>query len=244
MRIPRVFVAENIREGEDVYLTGKALQHVAKVLRLRAGARVILFDGRGGEWEAILDGIRRDHAKARLLAFHDVDREPPLEWHLVQGISRGERMDYTLQKCVELGVASIHPIEMKRTVVKLDAQRATRRLEHWQGVVTNACEQSGRTRHPPVHGVRTLDDFLSGRSEGLLLLLDPDAERTLDNLPRERPANVMLLAGPEGGFDASERERIRAAGGVGIRMGPRVLRTETAAVVAAALLLGRWGDLA
>lgn len=243
MRRPRILVDTPIKAGQDFYLTGKPLQHVAKVLRLRVGAEVVLFDGTGGEWDAVLEEIRRDHAKARLVTFHDVDREPPLRWELVQGISRGERMDYTLQKCVELGVSAVHPVEMKRTVVKLDVERAAKRREHWQGVVTSACEQSGRTFCPHVHEVRTLQDFLAQPPDGTLLLLDPEAECSVSELSLATPGRVLLLAGPEGGFDDAERALITGAGGTGVRMGPRVLRTETAAVVAAALLLSRWGDL-
>ncbi len=242
MRVPRIYVDSNIVAGRDFHLAGAPLQHVSKVLRLRAGAEVILFDGQGGEWRAVLETIRSDHASARIVEHVAVDRETPLRWELVQGISRGERMDYTLQKSVELGVAAIHPVETRRTVVKLDRERAQRRRAHWQGVVTNACEQSGRTRRPEVAEIATLDAFLAQRPDGLLLILDPEAESRIDDLPTVRPERVLLLAGPEGGFEDVERDAIYRAGATGLRIGPRILRTETAAVVAAALLLARWGD--
>src|SRR5690606_1454146 len=210
---------------------------------LRVGAEVLLFDGTGGEWRATLGNIHPDRAEVHLLEHLETDREAPLRWELVQGVSRGERMDYTLQKSVELGVAAVHPVEKKRTVVKLDASRAEKRRSHWQGIVTSAAEQSGRTRLPPVGESRSLEDFLSDRSDGLLLILDPEAENGVGDLPAERPERVFLLAGPEGGFDESERRSIYRAGASGVRMGPRILRTETAAMVAAALLLERWGDL-
>lgn len=242
MRVPRIFIESRIVAGKDVYLTGTALQHVSKVLRLRAGAEVILFDGGGGEWRATLESIRGDHAQARLIEHHAVDRETPLRWELVQGISRGERMDYTLQKAVELGVAAIHPVETKRTVVRLSSERADKRRSHWQGVVTSACEQSGRTHRPAVEEIMTLDAFLASRPDGLLLVLDPEAETHIGDLPATAPPRVFLLAGPEGGFEDSERDSLRRAGATGVRLGPRILRTETAALVAAALLLARWGD--
>ncbi len=242
MRIPRIYVDSMINPGKDFFLTGDSLKHVSKVLRLRAGAEVLLFDGTGGEWRAALDTIQRDHARARLIEHLDTNREAPLRWELVQGISRGERMDYALQKSVELGVAAVHPVETKRTVVRLDAARAAKRREHWQGVVTSAAEQSGRTRLPPVSAIMSLENFLAERSGGLLLILDPEAATRIDDLPMARPERVLLLAGPEGGFEDDEREAIYRAEAFGVRLGPRVLRTETAAVVAAALLLARWGD--
>ncbi|HEX7047988.1 MAG TPA: 16S rRNA (uracil(1498)-N(3))-methyltransferase [Gammaproteobacteria bacterium] len=242
MRVPRIYVDSLIKPDADFFLTGNALKHVSKVLRLRAGAEVLLFDGTGGEWRATLETVHSDHAQARLLEHLDINPEAPLRWELVQGISRGERMDYTLQKSVELGVAAIHPVETKRTVVKLDADRAAKRRAHWQGVVTSAAEQSGRTRLPSVSEITSLHEFLSNHSDGLLLLLDPEAEKHVDDLPVESPERVFLLAGPEGGFEDAEREAIYRAGAQGIRLGPRILRTETAAVVAAALLLARWGD--
>ncbi|HEX6929422.1 MAG TPA: 16S rRNA (uracil(1498)-N(3))-methyltransferase [Gammaproteobacteria bacterium] len=242
MRVPRIYVESPITPGNDCILTGMALQHVAKVLRLKTGAEVVLFDGSGGEWRAALETIRGDHARARLLEKVMVDREPPLRWELVQGISRGERMDYTLQKSVELGVAAVHPVETRRTVVKLQGDRAQKRREHWQGIVTSACEQSGRTRRPAVDEIRSLDLFLARPPEGLLLLLDPEVSTHVDDLPPDRPDRILLLAGPEGGFDDAERAAAYRAGATGLRLGPRILRTETAAVVAAALLLARWGD--
>lgn len=244
MRIPRIHVDSPINPDKDFFLTGSALKHVSKVLRLRTGAEVLLFDGRGGEWRALLEAIRKDHAQARLLEHIDIDREAPLHWELVQGISRGERMDYTLQKSVELGVAAVHPVVTKRTMVRLEGERALRRREHWQGVVTGATEQCGRTRLPAVHGTRALQEFLAAREDGLLLLLDPKANTSMNDLPLAKPKNVFLLVGPEGGFEDAEREAACAAGAKGLRLGPRILRTETAAVAAAALLLGRWGDLA
>ena len=243
MRVPRLFVEDTPPEQGPYLLRGNAHRHAVQVLRLRKGAEVLLFDGSGREFAGVLREPRRDETEMEILAVSSVDREAPLRWELVQGVSRGERMDYTLQKSVELGVAAVHPVETKRTVVKLDASRAEKRRSHWQGIVTSAAEQSGRTRLPPVGEIRSLEDFLSDRSDGLLLILDPEAENGVGDLPVERPERVFLLAGPEGGFDESERRSIYRAGASGVRMGPRILRTETAAMVAAALLLERWGDL-
>lgn len=242
MRVPRILVEPPILPDADYILSGSAFRHVTKVLRLRAGAEVLLFDGRGGEWRAVLDAVGGNNARARVLGHDPVDREAPLRWELVQGISRGERMDYTLQKSVELGVAAVHPVETVRSMVRLRDDRAAKRRSHWQGVVTSACEQSGRTRLPHVNDILPLPAFLAERDDGLLLILDPAAEAGIGDLPEERPGRVLLLAGPEGGFDDREREMAYGAGATGLRIGPRILRTETAAVVAAALLLARWGD--
>lgn len=242
MRVPRVFVDHPIIPGKDFILAGAPLHHIAKVLRLRAGAEIILFDGSGGEWRGALETIRSDHAQVRLLDHNKLSRESPLRWELVQGISRGERMDYTLQKAVELGVSAIHPVVTQRTVVKLQADKAAKRRKHWQGVVASAAEQSGRTSLPVVNEVCGLDEFLAARNEGLMLILDPGADRNVAQLPSEVPERVFLLAGPEGGFEDNERSNAIRNGAEGIQLGPRILRTETAALVAAALILARWGD--
>jgi len=243
MRIPRLFVEAAPPEQGLYLLQGNALRHATQVLRLREGADVVLFDGSGREFSGVLGQIRRDGAEVNVLSVVTVDRETPLHWELVQGISRGERMDYTLQKSVELGVAAVHPVMTKRSVVKLDGDRAGKRLAHWRGVLVSACEQSGRVRLPELHAVSSLQEFLQPPRDGLLIFLDPLGTHTIADLPEHPPSRVSLLAGPEGGFEEAERERILAAGAVGLRLGPRILRTETAAVVAAALLLGRWGDL-
>lgn len=242
MRTPRLYVSAPLSAGGEFELTGAPLKHGVKVLRLGKGAEVVLFNGSGCEWHAVLESIGKDAATVRLLDKREVDREPPLRWELVQGISRGERMDYTLQKCVELGVSQIHPVETRRSMVKLSKDRAAKRIEHWSGVVVSATEQCGRTQVPVVNPVSSLDRFLASPPAGQLLLLDPEGDCSLLDLPDVRPERVLLLAGPEGGFDPREREAAYQAGARGLRLGPRILRTETAAVVAAALLLNRWGD--
>lgn len=245
MRKPRLYIPELSPGAATLEMSGAPFQHATRVLRLGVGAELVLFDGQGNEFNGLIEQIDRTTALVRLEEVALVDREPPLRWELVQGISRGERMDYTLQKSVELGVAAIHPVETRRSMVKLYGDRATRRLAHWQGVVTSACEQSGRTRIPEIAAIAPFDDFLAKRAdEQLMLLLDPQGTHTLKDLPEEPPNRVLLVAGPEGGFDEREREAAYRAGATGLRVGPRILRTETAALVAAALLLGRWGDLA
>lgn len=242
MRVPRLYVPEPLPADGEFELTGAPLKHGIKVLRLGKGAEVVLFDGSGHEWRGVLETVGKDTATVRLQDRQEAHREPPLRWELVQGISRGERMDYTLQKCVELGVREIHPVETRRSMVKLNDERAAKRIDHWSGVVVSATEQCGRTRVAPVNGIIPLDRFLAAPPAGQLLLLDPEGDCSLQDLPEQRPERVLLLAGPEGGFDSREREAAYKAGARGLRLGPRILRTETAAVVAAALLLNRWGD--
>lgn len=242
MRIPRIFVDTRLQAGAAVTLAGSSASHVTRVLRLRSGDKVILFDGHGGEWRAELADAGKGQVVVHLLEHLACDRESPLRWELVQGISRGERMDYTLQKAVELGVAAIHPVEMQRTVVKLDAARAEKRIEHWNGVCRSAAEQSGRTAMPVVHPVCRLHEFLAREIPGTMLMLDPESAVSVSSLPAARPASALLVAGPEGGFDDHERKLLLENGATALRLGPRILRTETAALVAAALLLARWGD--
>jgi 16S rRNA (uracil1498-N3)-methyltransferase len=160
---------------------------------------------------------------------------------LAQGISSGERMDYTLQKAVELGVAAIQPIAAKRSVVKLAGERADRRVAHWQGVATSACEQCGRNRVPAVAAPLTLANWLGRHPGGRLLFLSPLADARLADLPAPN-ATDCLVAGPEGGFEADEIAALTAAGAIPVRLGPRVLRTETAALAALAAMQTLWGD--
>jgi 16S rRNA (uracil1498-N3)-methyltransferase len=240
----RFFVPGPLRAGLAV-LPDRAAHHALRVLRLREGDALTLFDGSGGAWHGAIERAGRDRVEARLTGFDPTSRESKLECVLAQGISSGERMDYTLQKAVELGVRAIQPLATRRSTVRLDAERAARRLAHWREVVVSACEQCGREQVPEVAPVETLERCLAsvGRHAGraAVLLLDPMSDTRLADLPRPAGA-VLLLAGPEGGFDAAERAAAHAAGCTGVRLGPRILRTETAALAALAALQTLWGD--
>jgi 16S rRNA (uracil1498-N3)-methyltransferase len=205
------------------------------------GDAITLFNGRGGEFAARIERINKDEVAVSISGFADTERESPLRVMLAQGISSGERMDYTMQKAVELGVAAIQPIAAKRSVVKLTAERADRRVAHWQGVVASACEQCGRNQVPVVAPPMPLAHWLGQQQGGRLLFLSPLAEARLADLP---PPTVpdWLVAGPEGGFEADEIAALHAAGAVPVRLGPRVLRTETAALAALAAMQTLWGD--
>ena len=216
--------------------------HAARVLRLREGDALTLFDGRGGERDARVLAIRRDQVEATIVASRAVERESALDLRLVQCLQGGDKMDLTIQKAVELGVSAIVPVAARRSVVRLDAERAGKRLLHWQQVVIAACEQCGRNRIPVVMPVEPLERYL-GRPAlaGLLRLhLSPAATLTAATLPA--PSAVELLVGPEGGLAPEEVLAAEAAGFVGLRLGPRVLRTETAGLAALSALHARWGD--
>jgi len=242
MRVPRIYHPAPLDSGAVAVLDGNAANHVARVLRLPAGAALILFNGDGGEYRARIDSLTKTGVAVRVGEYQGRECESPLTIRLAQGISRGERMDYTLQKAVELGVNRVIPLFTEHCGVQLDGERLEKRLRHWQGVVISACEQCGRNRVPQVAAPLTLTHWLASPGEGLRLVLDPDAGQTLAQLPA--PAGpVTLLAGPEGGLSDQELELAKESGYVGLRLGPRILRTETAAVAALAALQALWGDL-
>ena len=242
MRIPRIHHPGALSPGATVTLEGEPANHIARVLRLAPGDAVTLFDGRGGEYGATIEAVQKKSVTVAVGAFRDVDVESPLAVTLVQGISKGERMDFTVQKAVEMGVHRVVPVFTARTVVKLQGERLERRRQHWQGVAASACEQSGRNRIPEIASPLGLGAWLAEPASGLRLLLHHEAEATVASLapPNE---GVTLLIGPEGGLNEAERRAAFDAGFLGLRLGPRVLRTETAALAALAGLQSHWGDL-
>lgn len=237
----RLYIPSPLTVGAEVALPEPAARHAVQVLRLREGEAVTLFDGRGGEYAAQLTTIAKREVTATVIAHRDVERESPLDLTLAQCVSKGDRMDYTVQKAVELGVTRIVPLLSERTVVRLDAERWQKKREHWQGIIVGACEQCGRNRLPLLAPVQTLDTWLAA-GDGLRLLLDPMAGGGLRQRPPP-PSVVSLLVGPEGGLSAAELDAARAAGCESLALGPRVLRTETAGVAALAAIQARWGDL-
>ncbi|MGQ3056673.1 MAG: 16S rRNA (uracil(1498)-N(3))-methyltransferase [Nevskia sp.] len=238
----RIFVATALTAGAELDLPDEAARHVAQVLRMRAGEALTLFDGSGGEYAAVIVEAGRRDVRVRIDQHHAVDRESRLDVTLAQCVSKGDRMDYTIQKAVELGVSRIVPLLSERSVVKLDAERWDKKLEHWRGVAVSACEQSGRTRVPEIVAVQKLDAWLAVPAEGRLrLVLAPTESVSLRTL--DAAATIALLIGPEGGLSDAEIAAARRAGCIGIGLGPRVLRTETAGVATLAALQVLWGDL-
>ena len=242
MRLTRVYVEQPLVAGKSCVLEGSAANHIMRVLRLRDGDALTLFDGRGGEYSARITGFRRDSVQAEVQEHRDVERESRLDLTLAQGISRGERMDWVMQKATELGVARIVPVITERTVVKLDARQGERKVEHWRAIVIAACEQSGRNRVPDVAAPRAFHELLrKDEHAGRKLLLSPLG--TLNARDLTLAGAATLLVGPEGGLSQDEQELAIGAGFEQVRMGPRVLRTETAAIAALAILQHDFGDL-
>ncbi len=228
--------------GSRVELPEEIARHV-RVLRLRPGEGFVLFDGRGGEYPARLVREERRSLVAELGAHVAVERESRLRVTLAQGISSGERMDLTIQKAVELGVAAIQPLLAGKSVVRLDAERAAAKVAHWRRVAIAACEQCGRNRVPEVRvpvAVPAYCGSLSG--EGVRILLSPEGDQLLKSCATPGTTALTLAAGPEGGFDAFEEKLFGKAGFAAVRLGPRVLRTETAAPAALAALAALTGE--
>ena len=243
MRLNRVFVGQPLATGSEVLLPDAAAYHVARVLRLRAGAPLVLFDGSGGDFRAEIVAVDGDRVRVSVGERSAGLRESPLGITLVQAVSRGERMDWTLQKATELGVKRIQPVLSARSVVRLDDQQAAKKLRHWQAVVAGACEQCGRSVLPEVRAPLDLARFLAESTrEGQRLVLSPNGPASLAGLA-STAARVELLIGPEGGLDDAEIDAAARAGFAPVRLGPRVLRTETAGIVALTVLQALWGDL-
>ncbi|KLI99601.1 16S rRNA (uracil(1498)-N(3))-methyltransferase [Luteimonas sp. FCS-9] len=243
MRVIRAFVDLPLREGDTIELPDDAAAHLVRVLRLREGDGCVLFNGDGCDHDAQLTRADKRGAAARIVASRRVELESPLRIVLLQGIARGEKMDWILQKATELGVAGFVPVSSDRSEVRLDAERAGKRHAHWRSVVVSACEQSWRTRVPEVAAPQSLAAALAALPPGDgRWLLDPDATAGLATLPA--PAGELVLAiGPEGGWSDNDRAALVAAGFGGLRLGPRILRTETAGIAAIAALQARFGDL-
>ena len=241
----RMYFPGELEPGRCCTLPPPQAHHALRVLRLKMGESVILFNGDGAEYAAVVVAASRDRFVLDVTGRAVMDREAPFSVTLAQAVSSGERMDYTIQKTVELGVAAIQPLEARRGVVRLSPERAERRVAHWQAVAIAACEQCGRNLVPRVLPLIPLDEFLAGRTvrqDGeRRVLLSPRSARGLREL--DRPVGgIVMLAGPEGGFSPEEERAAVQAAFLPVRLGPRVLRTETAAVAALAAMQALWGD--
>jgi 16S rRNA (uracil1498-N3)-methyltransferase len=245
MRIPRIYQAVPLTVGQEIQLESQAAVHVTRVLRLRAGDAIVLFNGQGGEFHGVVDRLDKRVTTVQLQSFADTDTESPLRITLAQGVSRGERMDYTVQKAVELGVHRIAPVETERTVVNLNPERKARRRHHWQSVVQSACEQCGRNVVPQVMDVLKLADWLhslSAQEQENRFVLNHRVERGVSSIQLDSQQPITVLIGPEGGLAEQEIAQVEQAGFVSVRLGPRVLRTETAALAFISALQAKWGD--
>jgi len=244
MRLTRCHVDIALATGARVVLPESAAAHLVRVLRLREGDECILFNGDGNDHAARIATAGKREVSVDLHACHAVENESPLHITLLQGIARGEKMDLILQKATELGVTSVLPVLAERTEVKLDAERTEKRMAHWRSVMVSACEQSGRARIPalaPPAALAAATANLGG--VGLKLSLDPVGEHALSGLAAPGNHHLAIAIGPEGGWSPRDRELLRIAGFTGLRLGPRILRTETAGLAAIAALQSRFGDL-
>ncbi len=243
MRRARFFVDPPLESGARVSLPERTAHHAARVLRLRNGDPIVLFDGTGGEYVASIVELARDAVTVDVGAWQNVERESPLAITLAQGISGAERMDLTVQKAVELGVAVFQPLNTEKSVVRLDARRAESRLAHWRRIVVAACEQCGRNRLPEVCAPVSVSELCDlTRDAPLKWLLSPDAPTRLRDAARELGAGLVMAAGPEAGFSDAETSRLLADSYAPVQLGPRILRTETAALAALAALNAIAGD--
>lgn len=238
---PRLYCTTPLHPGAQLDLPDAPAHHVARVLRLAAGSALTLFNGQGGEWQAIISHI--DKRGVRVALGHKLDREAesPLRLTLLQGIASADKMDWIIQKAVELGVTAIVPLLTERTLSKLSAERAEKRTQHWRNIVISACEQCGRNRLPELAPPETLGARLALKSAARRLVLSPGASTPLAALPGSIDT-AELLIGPEGGLSERELDQALAAGFIAVCLGPRVLRTETAGLAALAVMQGRWGD--
>lgn len=242
MRVVRHYVDAALAEGAVVALPEDAVAHLVRVLRLGLGDPVTLFNGDGFDYVANISSLSKKAAEVQVLGQCRVENESGLHLTLAQGIARGEKMDLILQKATELGVIRIAPVITERTEVRFDSERAAKRMLHWRGVVVAACEQSGRARVPEVLEPQTLANFASDPTPGLRFILDPLAEKGIADADIEPGQRVTLLIGPEGGLSERDRLLLRAAGYQGLRLGPRILRTETAGLAALAAINALFGD--
>lgn len=244
MRLTRVHVEQPLAAGSEVVLPEGAAAHLGRVLRLGVGDACVLFNGDGNDYPARIIAMGKRELRVAIDSATAVTRESPLRLVLLQGVARGEKMDLILQKATELGAAEFRPLWSQRSEVKLDEARAGKRLAHWRSVVASACEQSGRAFVPdvtaPASLAATLDALPGG---GLRLILDPEGEIAFSTLSLDVGQPVYLAIGPEGGWSPLDREQLRAAGFHGLRLGPRILRTETAGLAAIAALQAVAGDL-
>lgn len=243
MRLTRIHVAETLVVGHEVTLPESAAAHLARVLRLQPGDPCVLFNGDGTDYAARITLLSKREVRALVESARALDNESPLHITLVQGVARGEKMDLILQKATELGVQAFVPTSSERSEVRLDGERADKRLAHWRSVVIAACEQSGRARIPSVAPSQALPLALSSLAGTARFLLDPAATQALTDVTAPRIDGCVLAVGPEGGWSPRDRAVLQGAGFTALRLGPRVLRTETAGIAAIAALQARFGDL-
>jgi 16S rRNA (uracil1498-N3)-methyltransferase len=242
MRTIRSFVDRPLAVGDVFPLPEATGNHLVRVLRLDVGDGCVLFNGDGHDYDAKLLSREKRGSAVEVIGKRAVGNESPLRLTLLQGIARGEKMDLILQKATELGVAAFAPVATDRTEVRLDAERSDKKMAHWRGVLAAACEQCGRATLPGLASPRALSDAVAADASAHRYLLDPDADTAIADLALPPDATVSLAIGPEGGFSDRDRATLKAGGFRGVRLGPRILRTETAGIAAIAAINALYGD--
>jgi len=242
MRTIRVFTNQPLHIGEEAILDEIASRHLITVLRLKSGDEITLFNGQGGEYFATLIDCHPKKSAVIISNFSDVNRESPLQIHLGIGLSRGDRMDWVIQKATEAGITEITPLYTERTEVKLKGDRAEKKMRHWQQVSISASEQSYRTHLPSIHAPASIDDWCNGIQAEKKFVLHHRSQQTLRELKEHTVTSVALLIGPEGGLTEQEISHAENTQFSALTLGPRVLRTETAPVIAIGILQSIWGD--
>jgi len=241
--MPRFYLQQPLALGDVVELPS-ALAHHVLVLRMQAGAYITLFNGEGGEYTATVRSISGKAVSVEIKAFSPREVELPYAITLAQALPEASKMDWIVEKAAELGAAAVQPLAAQRCIVRLSAERAAKRLHHWQAIAVSAAEQCGRNRIMPVASVMSVNEYVAQQDLHLRLLLSPDADMTLAQWARHQPPRcVTLLVGPEGGFNAAEQESAAAHGVLALGLGTRILRTETAGLAALAALNAIWGEM-
>ncbi len=241
MRNPRIHTDQPLTVGSSLALGEQPSHHLSRVLRMPVGAAITLFNGDGNDYAATIATIDKRSITVNVEGATTVQNESPLAIHLGIAISKGERMDFVMQKATELGVTAITPLLSERVEVRLSGERAEKRWQHWHGVIVSACEQCGRARLPQLNAVSSLSEWTGSVQAERKFVLHHRSDQSLD--ATTKPASVALLIGPEGGLSAQEISAAERAGFNALTLGPRVLRTETAPLTALAVLQYRWGDL-
>lgn len=241
MRLSRMYYEGDLHKNATITLPRETSHYILNVLRLKVGASLVVFNGLGGEWLATLTEVQKKLVHLTLQEQMTHNPESALTIHLGQSLSKGEKMDWIIQKAVELGVTEITPLITKYGNVRLDEERSSKRLVHWQRIMISACEQSGRTILPTLHPITDFSSWIAVKRSGLKLLFHPQEHLTLSQFQSE--SCVTLVIGPEGGLSEDEVLFANRHDFVGVSLGPRILRTETAAIAALALIQNHWGDL-
>ena len=241
MRVPRIYTNQALDSELLLRLDTSASQHVARAMRMQVGEALTLFNGRGGEFGGVIHSVGSKVVEVLVAQHRPIEAESPLEVHLGIALSRGERMDWIVQKATELGVKSITPLLSERVEVKLKGDRAEKKALHWQRIVVSACEQCGRNQLARVHPIQSLVNWVADTEAQCKLVLHHRAALPLGSV--QKPASVALLVGPEGGLSAPEIDMAELSEFQSLTLGPRVMRTETAPVAALAILQARWGDM-